>query len=176
MKHEIINHEVEEGLFSCHANNYIEGEFWFNSANTFNDKFRTTDGVGSFVNVGYYKSNPHITVKSSWANSIEEFKQWIANNNITLYYQKKNPEIIVINPLEFFVSQGTTININSNVSPDSTHTVILNRSGQIEQGIKLIANLRNKIDKLEREYDNNLLNTQLKINDLKLNLKLKGDN
>ena len=109
------------------------------------------------------------------ADVINLFKQWLKDNPTTVYYEMLEPEIIDISPLSFFSSQGSTINLNSDIAPNSTHTVVLNRSGQIEQSIELIAKLKNKIDNLEREYDNNLLNTQLQINNLKLNLKLKGD-
>ena len=108
-------------------------------------------------------------------NDLSSFKLWLQQNNITLFLPLKEDKITQIESLQSVISQGATINLNSDIAPYSTHTVVLNRSGQIEQGVELIAKLRSKIDDLEREYDNNLLNTQLKINDLKLNLKLKGD-
>ncbi len=103
------------------------------------------------------------------------FKNWLIANTPTIHYELATPTITPIEPIEFDIKPLSTMSIKSDIAPTSTHTVILNRSGQIEQGIELIAKLRNKIDNLEREYDNNLLNTQLQINNLKLNLKLKGD-
>ena len=107
--------------------------------------------------------------------TFDKAKQWLKDNPIKVLYQMDTPIISKIKPISIFTPENSVIEIDANIPPISTHTVILNRSGQIEQGIELIAKLRNKIDDLEREYDNNLLNTQLQINNLKLNLKLKGD-
>ena len=65
--------------------------------------------------------------------------------------------------------------INSEIAPISTHKVILNRAGQIEQGIELIANLKSRINELENIYDSNLIATQYRIDNLKLNYELERE-
>lgn len=126
-------------------------------------------------------SFPYATLKiwidKNKLNSEDEqgLKAWLQANPIIVYGELAEPIITPIDPIEFNVSQGTTININSDITPISTHEVILNRSGQVEQGIELIANLRSRIDKLEKTYDSNLIATQYRLNNLKLNYELERE-
>lgn len=101
--------------------------------------------------------------------------EWLSKNPTTVYYELETPIITPIEPIEFNTSQGAVININSNISPASTHKVILNRAGQIEQGIELIANLKSRINELENIYDSNLIATQYRIDNLKLNYELERE-
>lgn len=102
-------------------------------------------------------------------------KKWLQSNPTTFYYQLAEPTITPIEPIEFNISQGSTINISSDISPTSTHKVILNRAGQIEQGIELIANLKSRVNELENIYDSNLIATQYKLDNLKLNYELERE-
>ena len=108
-------------------------------------------------------------------NTVEVLTNWLSKNPITVYYELAEPIITPIDPIEFDISQGTTVNINSNIPPASTHKVILNRAGQIEQGIELIANLKSRINELENIYDSNLIATQYRLNNLKLNYELERE-
>lgn len=101
--------------------------------------------------------------------------QWLQSNPITFNYELKEPIITPIEPIEFDISQGATINISSDIAPMSTHKVILNRAGQIEQGIELIANLKSRVNDLENIYDSNLIATQHRLNNLKLNYELERE-
>ena len=103
------------------------------------------------------------------------FKQWLSQNPTTVYYELGTPIITPIEPIEFNISQGSTINISSDIAPTSTHEVILNRAGQVEQGIELIANLKSRINELENIYDSNLIATQYRLNNLKLNYELERE-
>lgn len=167
-----------EGYFVCHADSYLQGnDFTFseNLKNTICDKLPVSTKTGQFKNVSFYRTNPHITVLSSEANSVSEFKTWIAKNPITLYYELQSPIITPIEPMEFDVKPLATMTINSEIAPISTHEVILNRAGQIEQGIELIANLKSRINELENIYDSNLIATQYRIDNLKLNYELERE-
>lgn len=108
-------------------------------------------------------------------NTVEVLTNWLSKNPITVYYELATYTVTPIDPIEFNTSQGAVININSNISPASTHKVILNRAGQIEQGIELIANLKSRINNLERLYDSNLIATQYRIDNLKLNYELERE-
>lgn len=101
--------------------------------------------------------------------------EWLSENPTTVYYELAKPIITPIDPIEFDISQGAVININSDISPASTHEVILNRAGQIEQGIELIANLKSRVNDLENIYDSNLITTQYRLNNLKLNYELERE-
>lgn len=150
-----------------------------NLLNFINDKFPVTrdtinldveglSGFGKNVRVSIFKN------KLSSPN-VEGFKTWLQTNPITVYYELAEPIITPIEPMEFDVKPLATMTINSEIAPISTHKVILNRAGQIEQGIELIADLKSRINNLERLYDSNLIATQYKLDNLKLNYELERE-
>lgn len=108
-------------------------------------------------------------------NATHIFKQWLSENPTTVYYELETPTITPIEPIEFNISQGATVSINSDIAPISTYDAVLNRAGQIEQGIELIANLKSRINELENIYDSNLIATQYKLDNLKLNYELERE-
>ena len=108
-------------------------------------------------------------------NTVEVLTNWLSENPITVYYELATYTVTPIEPIEFNISQGATVSINSNIAPISTYDAVLNRAGQIEQGIELIANLKSRINNLERLYDSNLIATQYRIDNLKLNYKLERE-
>lgn len=128
-----------------------------------------------FINTNY--SVIYFKINKTKLESIDNtgVKKWFSQNPTTVYYELAEPIITPIDPIEFDISQGTTVNINSNIPPASTHKVILNRAGQIEQGIELIADLRNRVNALESIYDSNLIATQYKLDNLKLNYELERE-
>lgn len=154
--------------------NFIVDKLPIVKYSTYNVTSAQTTSFSSLFNKNTYNATV-IYINKNSSKSLPEFKQWLSQNPITVYYELVTPVIIPIEPLEFSIEPLSTIYINSNIAPSSTHTVILNRSGQIEQGIELIARLKYKVEELEKQYDNQLLNTQLLINTSKLNLQLKGD-
>ena len=167
-----------EGYFVCHADSYLQGnDFTFseNLKNTICDKLPVSTKTGQFKNVSFYRTNPHITVLSSEANSVSEFKTWIAKNPITLYYELVTPITTPIEPLELEVKPLATMTINSEIAPISNHKVILNRAGQIEQGIVQIAELKSRVDALETAYDSYLLETQHKLSILGFEYELESE-
>ena len=106
---------------------------------------------------------------------VEGFKKWLQANPTTVVYELATPTITPIEPIEFDVKPLATMTINSDIAPISNHKVILNRAGQIEQGIELIANLKSRINELEDIYDSNLIATQYKLDNLKLNYELERE-
>lgn len=103
------------------------------------------------------------------------FKKWLKVNPTTIYYELETPIITPIEPMEFDVKPLATMTINSEIAPISNHKVVLNRAGQIEQGIELIANLKSRVNELESIYDSNLIATQYKLDNLKLNYELERE-
>lgn len=164
--------------FYANVSNMIELNS-VNLLNFINDKFPVTrdtinldveglSGFGKNVRVSIFKN------KLSSPN-VEGFKTWLQTNPITVYYELAEPIITPIEPMEFDVKPLATMTINSEIAPISTHKVILNRAGQIEQGIELIADLKSRINNLERLYDSNLIATQYKLDNLKLNYELERE-
>lgn len=117
----------------------------------------------------------HFPINTTGGDTIEHVKKWLKNNPIKVIYELENPTVTEIKPISFNVSQKAIIKIDSYIAPITTHSIILNRATQIEQGIDLIASLRNKIDKLEKAYDSNLIATQYRLDNLKLNYKLERE-
>ena len=120
-------------------------------------------------------TNCYYQLSTSKATSLEAFKQWLAKNPTTIYYEKGIPEIIPIEPVKAYIKTGATIAINSEIVPTSYHKVTLNRGEQIEQAIVEIATLKAKIDALETAYDSYLLETQHKLSLLGFEYELESE-
>ena len=123
----------------------------------------------------YEKNNIVIQLPVEIADTVDKLRAWLSQNPTTVYYELQTPIIIPIEPMEFDVKPLATMTINSEIAPISNHKVILNRAGQIEQGIELIANLKSRINELENIYDSNLITTQYRIDNLKLNYELERE-
>lgn len=116
----------QAGYFTCHANNYLQGEFVFNQKNTISKEFTIGGGLGQQQTIGYYKSNPHITVRTTIASSTTEFKEWIKNNNITLLHALAEPTYEEV-PFELqkIILEGYengTLFFDTNIPPTATVT------------------------------------------------------
>ena len=103
------------------------------------------------------------------------FKKWLSQNPTTVYYELQSPIITPIEPMEFEVKPLATMTINSEIAPVSNHKVVLNRAGQIEQGIVQIAELKKRVDSLETAYDSYLLETQHKLSILGFEYELESE-
>ena len=121
-----------------------------------------------------------IRVKNSKLSDITAagLKSWLSQNPITIYYELETPIITPIEPIEFNIKPNATISIDSDIAPISNYSVLLNRSAQIEQSIIEIAELRNRINEIEKIYDSSLIANSLKLDLLSLNYDLnnKEDN
>lgn len=125
----------------------------------------------------YFVNNFKIKVlktKLPSANTVG-FRQWLSQNPTTFYYQLAEPIITPIEPIEFEVKPLATMTINSEIAPISNHKVVLNRAGQIEQGIVQIAELKKRVDTLETAYDSYLLETQHKLSLLGFEYELESE-
>ena len=120
-------------------------------------------------------TNCYYQLNTSKASSLVEFKQWLSQNPTTVYYELAEPIITLIKPIEFEVKPLSTMSINSEIAPVSNHKVVLNRAGQIEQGIVRIAELKKRVDNLETTYDSYLLETQHKLSILGFEYELESE-
>ena len=123
----------------------------------------------------YEKNNIVIQLPVEIADTIDKLRAWLYQNPTTVYYELQTPIITPIEPIEFEVKPLATLTINSEIAPISNHTVVLNRAGQIEQGILKIAELRKRVDELETAYENQLIGTQLKLSLLTLDHELEKE-
>ena len=155
--------------------------FAYKSYPEFNNK---QDREG-FIIYGGYKNDtnilktfsPQISISKSKLSTLDVngFKQWLSQNPTTFYYQLETPTITPIEPMEFDVKPLATMTISSEIAPISNHKVVLNRAGQIEQGIVQISELKKRVDSLETAYDSYLLETQHKLSLLGFEYQLESE-
>lgn len=107
--------------------------------------------------------------------TLETFREWLKQNPATIYYELEVPTITSIEPLELDIKPSATMTITSDIVPTSNHKVILNKAGQIEQGVIQVAELRKRINNLETAYDSYLLETQHKLSILDFEYELESE-
>ena len=123
----------------------------------------------------YEKNNIVIQLPVEIADTIDKLRAWLSQNPTTVYYELQTPIVTPIDPIEFEVKPLATMTINSEIAPISNHKVVLNRAGQIEQGIVQIAELKSRVDALETAYDSYLLETQHKLSILEFEYELESE-
>ena len=123
----------------------------------------------------YEKNNIVIQLPVEIADTIDKLRAWLSQNPTTVYYELQTPIVTPIDPIEFEVKPLATMTINSEIAPISNHKVVLNRAGQIEQGIVQIAELKSRVDALETAYDSYLLETQHKLSILGFEYELESE-
>ena len=116
-----------------------------------------------------------LQVAKNGIETVEQLKSWLSQNPTTVYYELETPTITPIEPMEFDVKPLATMTISSEIAPISNHKVVLNRAGQIEQGIVQISELKKRVDSLETAYDSYLLETQHKLSILGFEYELESE-
>ena len=101
------------------------------------------------------------------------FKQWLSENPTTVYYELAEPIVTELPAPCLRIFKDGHLTFNTLVAPESTHMVQLNKSAQIQNAIKESQSLNNRINVLENNYDNLMLSTISRLNDLELNYTLK---
>ena len=101
------------------------------------------------------------------------FKKWLSQNPTTVYYELSTPIITELPAPCLRIFKDGHLTFNTLVAPESNHVVQLNKSAQIQNAIKESQSLDNKINVLENNYDNLILFTMSRLNDLELNYTLK---
>lgn len=108
----------------------------------------------------------YLTIKKEKLTSpdLTGFKQWLSENPTTVYYQLAEP-IITELPVPYLrIFKDGHLTFNTLVAPESNHVVQLNKSAQIERSIREVQSLDSRVGKLERFYDDMMLETSHKLN------------
>lgn len=100
-------------------------------------------------------------------------KNWLKENPTTVYYELAEPIITELPAPCLRMFKDGHLTFNTLVAPESNHVVQLNKSAQIQNAIKESQSLDNRINVLENNYDNLMLSTISRLNDLELNYTLK---
>lgn len=119
----------------------------------------------------------HFRLKNSRLSSVsaDSFKRWLSANHVTIYYKMEREIVTEITPLLFKSGTRTTIDIKSDISPITNHTIVLNLGGQIERSIVKITELRKRVSALEELYSSRLIENQLKLSMLALDYELEKE-
>ena len=130
------------------------------------------DNSGS-NSVWVYNKATLVFQMDSTINSVEKMRQWLSQNPTTVYYELETPVITELPAPCLRIFKNGHLTFNTLVAPESTHVVQLNKSAQIQNAIKESQSLDNRINVLENNYDNLMLSTISRLNDLELNYTLK---
>ena len=106
-------------------------------------------------------------------SSLESAKNWLVENKPILYFPLPTPIITNLSESQIRIFKDGHLTFNTLVAPESTHVVQLNKSGQIQNAIKESQSLDNRINVLENNYDNLMLSTISRLNNLELDYTLK---
>lgn len=99
-------------------------------------------------------------------------KKWLSQNPIKVVYELATPIIEDVSPATLQCWKNGTIYIDEVLPVESTHTVALNKSAQIQKNIEELSILRNRIEALEKQYNNSTLNQAYELELLRLDMQL----
>lgn len=115
----------------------------------------------------------HFPISITGGDTLECVKNWLKNNPIKVIYELKNPVVTDLSSNRIKILKDGYLQFNTLVAPESTHIVQLNKSAQIQNTVKQLQLLDNKITVLENNYDNLMLSTMSILNDLEFDYTLK---
>lgn len=129
------------------------------------------EGISNDANKNLFLTLNKTKLKSQ---DVAGLKAWLNDNpGITVYYELAKPVITNLFESQIRIFENGSLTFNTLVAPESTHYVQLNKSGQIQNAIKESQFLDNRINVLENNYDNLMLSTISRLNDLELDYTLK---
>lgn len=99
--------------------------------------------------------------KYSFDGNVTKFKQWLNTNPITLVYKLDTPIITKLTPLQVRLYKQGYLSLNT-IPTESTHTVLLNKSAQIENSVEEVKSLDKRVENLEGICDDVILDTSRK--------------
>ena len=88
---------------------------------------------------------------------VQGFKQWLSNNPTRVIYELETPIIEDIDPVVLQCWKDGNIFIDEVLPVESTHTVALNKPAQIQNNIEELTSLRNRVQKIEEQYNSTIL-------------------
>lgn len=99
-------------------------------------------------------------------------KKWLSQNPIKVVYELATPIIEDISPVTLQCWKNGTISIDEVLPIETTHTVALNKSAQIQKNIEELSILKNRVEVLEKQYNNSTLNQAYELELLRLDMQL----
>ena len=129
------------------------------------------DVEGVFVK---YNNDLRFSIKRSKlvSEDVNGFKEWLSQNPTKVIYELVTPIIEDISPVTLQCWKNGTISIDEILPVETTHTVALNKSAQIQKNIEELSILRNRVKALEEQYDKTALNQAYEVELLRLDMQL----
>lgn len=129
-----------------------------------------SEGVGCWS----AKNNVNIRINKSRLSTVDSagFKAWLSQNPTKVLFELKTPIIEDISPATLQCWKNGTISIDEVLPVESTHTVALNKSAQIQKNIEELTSLRNRVEALEKQYNNSTLNQAYELELLRFDMEL----
>lgn len=85
------------------------------------------------------------------------FTRWIKENPAKVIYKLETPIIENIDPVVLQCWKNGSIFIDEPLPVTTTHTVALNKTAQIQSNIEELTSLRNRVQKIEEQYNSTVL-------------------
>lgn len=114
----------------------------------------------------------YISIRKKIYNNLNEFKEWLSQNPTKVIYELATPIIEDVSPITLQCWKNGTISIDEVLPVESTHTVALNKSAQIQKNIEELSILRNRVETLEKQYNNSTLNQAYELELLRFDMEL----
>ena len=89
--------------------------------------------------------------------TLQEGLNWLSQNPTRVIYELKTPIIEDIDPVVLQCWKGGSIFIDEVLPVESTHTVALNKTAQIQNNIEELTSLRDRVQRLEEQYNSTIL-------------------
>ena len=106
----------------------------------------------------YYESLVFfIDKKKLSSNDLQGVRNYLSLNPTRVVYELETPVIEDISPITLQCWKDGTISIDEILPVESTHTVALNKPAQIQSNIEELTSLRNRVQKLEEQYNSTIL-------------------
>lgn len=116
--------------------------------------------------------NLHIWKTRMSAQTADAARSWLNSNPIKIIYELEKYVVEDIDPITLQCWKNGTITIDEAIPVETTHTVALNRSAQIQNNIENLTELKNRVKKLQEQYNKTALNQAYEVELLKLDMKL----
>ena len=150
------NNTIGFGVLGSEIPNYTHGEGLCDRFKNYLDPNITWNvDEECFSNIDFIQFR--ILKSKLTSQDVQGFKQWLSNNPTRVVYKLETPTIEDIDPVVLQCWKGGNIFIDEVLPVENTHTVALNKPAQIQSNIEELTSLRNRVQKLEEQYNSTIL-------------------
>ena len=143
----VLNGSEGWGISNVSTDNYKDFYIYLNSMSfnsiTISNYFKHANKRGADNCIWTpYKDELDISINSSIATNVDEFKQWLSENNVTVYYELAEPQIIDLG----YIKTPKTLENTSNIS--------LLANLETNMSLKYVQHTRTILDNIQNQINN----------------------